>query len=291
MTACVPGATGSRVRAVATSYKPRTEDAWGLVQHAGVPGAVWVIDGATPLGVADRVLGNAQVSHFAWALSEALTNHLAAVPGLPVRASVLGAVEASRADAARSFAARYPGATVPTATLALVLRHGPHLVAVTLGDSALWVETADGLRAVVDPQYVGNEDRALSRWRALVEDGMSTQRAYAEVLAGQAAARPLRNTPQGLWILGDSAEAAHHATVATFAAAGPTRVVVATDGMERVVEPFRLATREALFEALHTDRGLHLAQGLRRAEAADPLRTRYPRLTPYDDVTAVAAIL
>lgn len=421
------------MRTVVTSRKRRCEDAWGVAHDdAGAPWAVWVIDGATPLNAADPVVGNEQVAHFAWALSEGLEQalteatwpswqhgprhgsepdaHVVVAPdqtgetgepgvapdrtgpagqtdqlhqtGQPDQAvrlneaarpdqtgeserggepsrdreagstrsrgaeheisdeAVFTLIERARAAAQRHVAEGFPGQPCPTATLSLVLRSGPELLAYVIGDSPLWIESAeasqdhvsaarpstpanrgivasdavagtgkdqpgidqavatssdqrvgDRLIAVEDPQYAGNEERALSRWYQLRAEGHDAAAAYRRVLDGQATARALRNTPGGVWILGDSPQAVAHGVLVRFPARAPTRVAVLSDGLERSVRPFGLLDRAHLFEALHGGQALTVAQRLRAAETADPHRTRIPRLTTHDDITGVAATL
>lgn len=285
------------MRAVVTSRKRLPEDAWGAVRGDDGTHAVWVVDGATPLDARDPVTANAQVAYFAWALSRflqfGLTKALRQEPssGGLTGEELSAMVEEARRRAQLGFGARFGRAACPTATLSLVVRAGQDLLAWTIGDSPLWIETDDGIVTVTDPQYEDGEERVLQRWRELRAGGLSAGAAYREVLDGQAASRERRNTPEGLWILGSDERAAAHGRLRRLREPAPVRVVVLSDGLERCVSPFHLVTRQQLFDSLHAGTALDSVRRLRHAEAADPARTRVPRLTAHDDITGVAVVL
>lgn len=279
--------------AVAVSLKRRTQDAWGVARGPdGAVHAAWVIDGATPLGAADRRAADDQVARFAWLLSAGLRSALSAPPGEPAPAPpITEAVETARAGAQRSIGIGWPGAGIPTATLALIRRIPQGLESFVLGDSPLWIEDGEQILERTDPQFAGNEERVLRRWRGLRDDGLSAEDAYTAVLQAQARERTTRSTDRGLWILGESPLAAAHGQVRLLPGAAPRRTCLLTDGLQRVVDPFGLTDRRGLFEALHRGRAGELAQRLRCAERADSRRVAAPRLTTHDDVTGVAITL
>lgn len=282
---------------VAVSAKRRTQDAWGAAR--GPDGgliAAWVLDGATALGAQDRRSADEQVARFAWTLSAALrailTDADADANAGPASGEPLHRiVEAARAQAQRSIEIGWPGAEIPTATLSLVRRTGQGLECFVLGDSPLWIEDGDRLREVVDPQFAGGDARVLRRWHELRAQGSTAEAAYAELLEAQVRNRRTRSTEDGLWILGGSAQAAQHAHVELIPGAEPRRVCLLTDGLERVVDPFRITDRRGLFEALQTGSAAPLAQRLRGLEREDPRRVRAPRMTVHDDITGMAITL
>lgn len=280
------------LRIVTSSLKRRSEDAWGVARRGdGSVSAAWVIDGATPLGAAEPRTANEQVSCFAWSLSSSLRDALSAPA-----AELTAAVETARARAAKRLADRWPQlrhpGQMPTATLSLVRRTVAGLEVYVLGDSPLWIETDDGEPVgLEDPQFRGGEQRLIRSWHRLREQGMGAREAYDRLLEGQAAGRARRNTPDGLWILGDSPQAAAHGHRQMLPGSDPRRVCLLSDGLERAVAPFGLLGRTALFEALHEGRALRPIQSLRAAERADDRRLVHPRLGVHDDITGLAAML
>lgn len=292
--------TEHSLRVVTASLKRRSEDAWGVTRRGdGSVSAAWVIDGATPLGAPDPRTANAQVSCFAWALSAWLRRTLdeagpGSAPGGADERELTAVIEAARSRAADSVLARWPHlqrpGQMPTATLSLVRRMAGGLEAYVLGDSPLWIETGDGeLGSIEDPQFRGGEERLIRHWHRLRREGLGAAGAYDRLLAGQAAGRATRNSPDGLWILGDSPRAAAHGHRKVIPGPAPRRVCLLSDGLERAVAPFGLVDPSVLAEALHSGRALEAIQALRAAERADDRRVAYPRLSVHDDITGLAA--
>lgn len=299
------------LRVVTASLKRRSQDAWGVARRDdGTVCAAWVIDGATPLEAPDPRAAAEQVSCFAWALSAALGEAAAGIAAgtaagspaaapleAPVGAAELASVvEAARRRAAEAVLARWPplqgSRGMPTATLSLVRRTGEGLETYVLGDSPLWVEAGDGEPlSLEDPQFHGAEQRLVRHWHRLRRRGLGARDAYDRLRADQAGGRALRNSPQGLWILGDSPQAAAHGQRRLLPGAQPRRVCLLTDGLERAVAPFGLLGRAQLFEAVCDGRALATIQALRTAERADGRCLAHPRLSAHDDLTAVAAVI
>ncbi|MCK9896124.1 protein phosphatase 2C domain-containing protein [Frankia sp. AgB32] len=271
------------LRSISRPGKADNEDAAGARE-----GALWVIDGATPLGGEAQVDGR---SPAAW-LSSTADAFLAGAPwaGEPLRAVVRRLIDHLRIEGRR--AGLGPGA-FPTATLSLARLSGRELELCLLGDSPV-VLRRPGAAPVVfgDPQFDGVEEALLREIGAELDRGTDPVEAYGRARARSRERRARRNTAAGLWVLADVPAAAEHAFVASVPVPAGTELVVMSDGFARALCPFGLvADEDALLDEIAAGRDADLLDRLRAAEHADPACVRHPRFTRSDDATMLYARL
>lgn len=273
------------VEAASWSSKPHNEDACGFRADG-----VWVIDGATALGPTPVVDG---LPAPAW-LSSAASGFLrdvswegrdlaAVVAGLIRHVSGIGHA-AGLGTAACDF---------PTAAISLARQRAGTLELLLLGDCPVVVTCPDGsVEVIVDPQFARAEDELLRPVRASIADGAEPAAVYRDAQRTLRQRRRTRNTPEGLWILGDVPEAVRHAHVRTIPLRGGEELTIMSDGFARLVEPFDLVGGyRALAKAVAAGEAAALFRRLRAAELADPDRGRHPRFSVTDDATVIHARL
>jgi len=269
------------------------EDAAGAVGD-GRLGAAWAIDGAT--GVAGREFVRADAPEdatdaawYARRLDAAFAAEGAADPdACAVARRAIGRVaEAWRAAVADPDAV--PAAGLPSAAAVRVRWDGDRIEAAGLGDCAVLVRP-DGERARV---LAGQGPSALEKaFNAtvgrLVREGVTrASDRRSAVAAGLAAARSRMNRPGGYWIFSVAPEAADHLRRAETVLDRPGWILLATDGLTRLVEMYGACDGDGLVAAA-AERGVAaLLRELREIEAADAACARFPRIKPSDDATGV----
>jgi len=258
--------------------------------RVGAAGALaWVIDGATD-AVATPLAGErSDADWIAGEIDAALRGQAAGLA-----APLAGLPASLAAEIAQRFerAARRPPAgraEHPSAAGLIVRAAGQGLDYVSLGDCALIA--ADGQRTC----YVGiGEDRAGDRWVAEAiasylasNTGASLAAARANLRGAFAAARAVMNTPGGYGIFSITPPPAELVGSGSLDLAPGAHVLLATDGLMRLVDVFRRYDARALVEAARA-RGLAaLARELRDLEQADVSCALFPRAKVSDDASAV----
>lgn len=265
---------------VALPANPVDEDAAG---HLG--GWAWVLDGATPIRSAVRAFDSdsGPVNRYDEQPEASAAARLVAAASAELRAVVSRSPDAEARHVVRQVIhavcnAQLSNTEPASACLGLAHSGNGHLDYLLLGDVTIAVVNDDGAQVVEDPD-------ALSREREQLERAGDDAAALAEVLRDQ---RSAMNTPNGYWILADDPAAVDHARTGQLPAAAGDHVLLATDGFARLVDVFG---RYQSWQALVTDartRGLRaLGADLRQLETADADRSRYPRVKPHDDATAM----
>jgi hypothetical protein len=98
------------------------------------------------------------------------------------------------------------------------------------------------------------------------------------------------NQPGGYWMLGVDPRAAAAMDVRTLALDRPTRVLLASDGLWRLVDHFGRYDAAGLLDAAFVQGVAALIAELRRFEADDRDCRRVPRVKPSDDATGLTLI-
>jgi hypothetical protein len=255
------------------------------------PPLAWVIDGATDVLPEALTRDSSDAAWFAAALDRAL-HAIAAAP--PATLAELPAIVAERispeflAAARRAPAARqeHPSAS------AVVVRAlaGGGLEYVSVGDCELMAE-ADGrlIRIGVDAADAGD------RWVADALAGRGAADAQtkeppltrAELWPRLFAQRARMNTESGYGVFSITPTPRRFVRHGILPLPAHARVLIATDGLTRLVDVFRRYDPERLFSVAWSDGLAALVAELRALEAADAGCTAFPRAKVSDDTTAI----
>jgi hypothetical protein len=258
------------------------EDAWGRCS-----GVVWVVDGATGVGLSPHLDGPTDAAWF----SREISNRFEAAFSVaqPTSAALLLGVRAAAESAARLCAlSTIPAFELPSASL-VVAREAPSGLEFTnLGDSVIVWRSGDTPANRFGSSKVGGLDETLHRVLDQAQAG-GLPRAEAVEQARTLARenRKLMNQPHGYWILDLSGAGLPHAQIELCPDAGPIDVLLMTDGFSRLVEVYRAYDWDGLLDRALESGLAPLYDELREIEAADEGCARFQRLKPRDDATAV----
>ncbi|MGH8932895.1 MAG: hypothetical protein ACRDZO_20300 [Egibacteraceae bacterium] len=182
----------------------------------------------------------------------------------------------------------------PSATVALARRRVDALDYLVLGDAAVLLEAADGVRFHTDDRLAQVRPDLRNEIRAKLAAGMGFdspvyQSLLVELVRHERAAR---NQPGGYWIASQNPDAAFEAVQGTArigeGAGAVRRVGLLTDGARRAVTPLGVyCSWDALMRALVTEGPARCIDAIRAAETGDPDGRRFPRSKPSDDATAL----
>jgi hypothetical protein len=265
------------------------EDRTGIARFADAASA-WIIDGAS--GLAEREYIPHGPTDAAW-LAERLSDGLAArdPSGL---AAPLYFTEILTAIAAE-YATHVPDATqLPPYAL-------PSAAAIwtMLADNRLTVAWQGDCRAIIvrerEVLVVNAGDQ--SPWEdginEIVRDHVRDRPQLASSSLLDALAVPLRerrsrlNQPGGYWMLGIDPRAAAHIEQHVVALSGAATILLASDGLWRLVDHFRVYDAPGLAAAAATKGLAALGAELRALEHADRECRRVPRVKPFDDASGL----
>lgn len=170
----------------------------------------------------------------------------------------------------------------PQAAVAVVRSTDRQLDVLVLGDCHVVVERA-GLEPLVltDGREVAVRAECLAALSGMAPGSVEHERALVGV---RAAFRARRNTRGGFWVAKDLPEAAHEAVVGTVLLDGVTGVGLLSNGVTRLVEPYRLAGWPQVARTLARDGPTELVRVVRDAEAR--ARARGDDWESPDDATA-----
>jgi serine/threonine protein phosphatase PrpC len=254
--------------------------------------ASWVIDGAT--GLADREFVPGAATDAAW-LAERLNRYFAACnpAGIAAPRYFTGLLTAIASeyhalvvdpDAVPSYAR--PSAAAMWLHVAdrrliaawqgdcrAVIATGGDIIVLNPGDDCDDAPWEDGINEVVRQRVAASGDR-----------GGALRGALAEPLRAR---RSRLNQPGGYWMLGIDPRAAAHLDEREIMLDGPTKVLLASDGLWRLVDHFRRYDGAGLLAAASAKGLAALGGELRALEAADVDCRRVPRVKPYDDTTGL----
>lgn len=230
------------------------EDKWGATGTAA-----WILDGATEPDDGTRPTRPAQ-------LVARVSSSLA------LRLEESGAVLTDvLADAIEDASVPpWSGFVPPSATVAIVSLDGDRLHALRLGDAAV---IAVGGR-LVDERHIERE-----------QDLMRTTSDFTATLLERRG--PRMNRAGGYWIVADDPEAAKHAATASWIVRPGDFVLLATDGLTRLVDLFRTATHDDLLARARTEGLDALVRDVRATETANRPHGLFLRAKCSDDATAV----
>jgi hypothetical protein len=288
----LPGMPIEIIELVSLAGDHLNEDRAGHARFASGAGAAWVIDGAT--GLADREEVPDGPTDAAW-LAETLSALLAAQdpaerPARDYFAALLGEV-AARYAAAVPDRDRLPAWALPSAAGMWLRLNGPRLELAWQGDCVALVEQRGTIRlAGAEPARAWEDDiNQVVRARLAARPG--PQGVLLTVLRDELRRRRARlNQPDGYWMLGIDPRAAAAIEVSALELDAPARVLLASDGLWRLVDHFGRYDAAGLLAAAFRDGLARLLATLRQLEQDDPECRLVPRVKPHDDATGLALI-
>jgi len=254
------------------------------------PPLAWVIDGATDVLPEPLTRGPTDAAWFAGAMQEAMTSVAATPPpsliDLPqIIADRLGPLFKAAAKRAIIGPDEQPSAA------AIVVRctGDNELEYVSLGDCALMLDSNGEMTKIgVDDEQAGD------RWVADALRGQAidatTQQApltRAGLLPRLRAQRALMNTTAGYGIFSVTAPPRAMIKHGLLPVSPGDRILLASDGLMRLVDVFRTYDADRLFAAAWSEGLAPLFEELRALERLDANCSRYPRAKTSDDTTAM----
>lgn len=251
--------------------------------------AAWVLDGTTGHHPVRLFPGPSDAAWFAGTADD-LLRRLADRPAggrALLQRLVSGLTEACR----RSALAPLDDGEVdePAASLALVRLHDDRLEVTMLGDCKLLLLHRDGSVEALDRARVAPfEAKVVDALRAMQGAGETDPARMAPKLRDLILAnRRLKNRPGGYDVLADDPACVDFAEISHRAAAEVAHILLASDGLYRLVDTYGRYSAEGLLQAALADGLSSLYAALRRIEDADPQCLQYPRLKARDDATAL----
>ncbi|MEV7228662.1 hypothetical protein AB0M79_16805 [Polymorphospora sp. NPDC051019] len=193
------------------------------------------------------------------------------------------------ADGIRATADRHRGCDLthpgtPSAGVAVVRLDDDVLGYLVLGDVTVAIDTADGVRVVIDDRV----DRTATAERAEADRyPFGSAEKQAALLRMKHAELAARNRPGGYWVAAADPAAAAYAVTGSVPLDTVRRFALLTDGAARLVTPFGLLDWPAVFDVLDSHGPAELIRRVRAAEATDPSCLRWPRNKHGDDATVV----
>lgn len=247
----------------------------------------WVIDGATDVLEEPLLEGGSDAAWFAEASHRALTGlnppeDLASVP-----AQICEYVATDfQTSAKRKPSGRHEH---PSATAIIVRPRGSRMDYVAVGDCALIARSGSHLHVVgLGGKEAGDRSTAQAVANFQAQNcGASPEDAKAHMWPKIRAQRARINMPDGYGALSLTAPLPQFIVSGGFETAVGDHVLIASDGLTRLVEIYRRYDAEQLLaNAIH--RGLAaLVTELREIETADASCRAYPRVKATDDATAM----
>lgn len=262
--------------------------------RAGRAGTLaWVIDGATDVLAAPLTRGGTDAAWFAEAMHRALEEMAAGAP--PSLAAVPQRVAETLAPAFTMAACRPPqGRNEHPSAAATIVRAHPNgdLEHVGLGDCVLIAETTSGLARIgIDEAEAGDvwvaQALAASAEPIDEDEPKKDPMTRADLWPRLAAQRARMNTDGGYGIFSITPPPPGLIRHGTLQCRPGARILLATDGLTRLVEVFRRYDAASLFAAAWTHGLASLVAELRALENADADCRRHPRAKISDDATGL----
>jgi hypothetical protein len=249
----------------------------------------WVIDGATD--VVERPLtGAATDADWIAGRLDAVFSMLAATP--PVHLAILPELAAARL--ASEFACEAKRAPIdktehPSASAIVVRACETGLDYVYLGDCTLLAESLSGFVRVGVDEIAAGDPQLATALAALhaSHGGLEADTARARIWPSIKAGRAAINEPDGYGVFSITPTPKHFVRASQIAMAPGGHVLLASDGLMRLVDVFRLYTSPDLFAAARNEGLAPLFRLLRMVECEDAHGHRYPRAKSNDDATAL----
>jgi hypothetical protein len=237
-------------------------------------GFVAIADGSTPLVTTNAI----DAYGYACRALERLAQHKSAAPQ-----------EMFRLALSTDAPPREPLSHLPSSTaITLTVVQGRLTVSV-LGDCLGVVKSLDGDVTVAWDRRLDKFDGPVAKQMARdVSRGMSIEEAREAAHDQLVANRDRANQPHTYWLLADDPAAAEWVEVASLELPRAEEILLCSDGLSRLIDPFRIARDAEDLLTLAGRLGLdQLGAELRAAEEAPGSFTEYPRLDPSDDATAI----
>jgi len=176
----------------------------------------------------------------------------------------------------------------PSAAAGIVRVEGSSLEVAVLGDVYLVVETDGRYDVVTDSRVTRFDARAVAVLEERLRAGASYADAWPIVKEVLREHRLQMNRADTYWVLSGNADSAAHAVTRELPLGSSVRILLATDGLARAVEPFRLYSNwHTLLDTVRGSSVERVLAELREAETGDPECRLFPRLTPTDDATGL----
>lgn len=255
---------------------------------------LWVVDGATDVGVMRCTRHTSDAAWLAETIHHWLLHATQGQTARPLQVLLQGLEAHLRA----AFAAELRAAGLaqvdrrdaPTACLGLVYLAGSELQAVCVGDVSIAALAAHAVPWLLsDREHEVCAARTRFVLREARNEGLSGEAMRQRIRPVLRANRALANQPDGYRIVHPQQSWAAGAAVHTVCLPQDARVLLATDGLWRLVDVFRDCDAQGLVERLDALGFDHVVAHLRSLEAADPEGQLYVRVKCHDDATAVLA--
>lgn len=262
------------------------EDSFGIAGRYA-----WVVDGATGIGTRRFCPGASDAAWYAGELSCALAAGAAAEPGIAPAALLAKAIE-TVAEELRALAGDWPERVDEPHGAVVLLRCDPAGVDYAiLGDSGLLAVEDGETRVVADPEVEAIDPAFARRIAELRAQGVTDRTAIqSDVKERIREIYATMNTPAGVAIAALDPAAVERAITGRLSWPDDGRLLLATDGLLRLIDPFEALDAEGLRQAAF-EKGLGgLVDHLRRLETADAEALGFPRLKCHDDATALALL-
>lgn len=263
------------------------DDAYGHTSHR-----LWVIDGAT--GISSKSF-TSHASDAAW-LAETISELLQDIPDLPL-ALVLEQLEARVKTAFQKAIAplglnELDELDMPCACLGLVQIHNGQLEIACIGDISIVVSHENGSsEEFTDQASAKFSEKTLNRWRQLLTEHVTPEIAWPFLRPTIRNNRAAVNQPNGYTVIHPSRDWSHLVTMMQRPCTKDMRVLMASDGVWRLVDLFSCHDASSLIEMVTQSNWNTVMDDLREREAQDPECTRYLRVKPSDDATGLLARL
>jgi hypothetical protein len=264
-----------------------------VVGHAG--NVAWVIDGATDIGDGPLVDAHSDAAWFAAKVGDWLSDRACALPA-HLDDLVTNLAEHVAQDFTR-LSRRPPADRCehPSAAGLIVRIEGRALEYLALGDCSLLVAGPDGSfhRFGVQDEDAGDAHLSdhLSRPAPLAGETEDPSEMRARLLPVLRSQRTRMNLVPGYGVFSITAPPPEYVNCDRIPLAEGTRILIASDGLMRLVDVFRAWTPADLLAATFERGVAAMTEELRRLEASDTACRSHPRAKTSDDATALLATI
>lgn len=255
----------------------------------GAHDSAWVIDGATDVIAQPLTHAATDADWIAGRLDAALTALSATWPVDISRLPDLVAARLAAEFAASAKRAPHDKTEHPSAAAIIVRNCNVGFDYVSIGDCTLLAEGSSGfVRIGVDEADAGDPNLAKILADLHAEhDGLEAEAARAQVLPSVKAGRAAMNEPNGYGVFSITPTPTHFVHDGQLAMLPGGHVLLASDGLMRLVDVFGLYSAPQLLETAR-NKGLQaLLQVLRKVENDDVQGHRHPRAKIHDDATGL----
>jgi serine/threonine protein phosphatase PrpC len=263
------------------------DDAYGHTSQR-----LWVIDGATGIS---RKNFTPNASDAAW-LAELISEQLRDIPELPLT-SVLEQLQKRVKTAFQKAVApmtldELDELDMPCACLGLVQIHDGLLEIACIGDISIVVSHENGSSEVLTDQASEKfSAKTLQKWRQLLTEHVTPENAWPHLRSTIRSNREAVNQADGYTVIHPHRDWIHLVTVQQRTCTKDMRVLMASDGVWRLVDLFRCHDAASLIETVTQSNWNTVMDDLREREEQDAQCTRYLRVKPSDDATGLLARL